>query len=184
MRPTARLAETPNSLNDTPEHKMKKGLIALLAAVVIGLIAYTAFFNQTPAPQVAFTTLSGQSSSIEALKGKVVLVNFWATSCSGCVEEMPEIKKLHEQYASRGLQVVAVAMNYDPENYVKAFVAKNALPFMVTRDSQGNVAKAFGDIQLTPTTFIIDKQGNILKHYIGEMNFGEVRQLLNQQLKS
>lgn len=161
---------------------MKKALLTLLALAVIGLIAYTTLFDRNPAPQVSLTSLSGQQADIASLKGKVVLVNFWATSCPGCVEEMPEIKQLHQQYGARGLQIMAVAMSYDPPNYVRAFVQQNQLPFFVALDSQGSIAKAFGDIQLAPTTFLIDKQGNILKHYVGEMDFKEVRQILQQQL--
>jgi peroxiredoxin len=77
---------------------------------------------------------------------------------------------------------MAVAMSYDPPNYVQAFVQKNQLPFFVALDGQGSIAKAFGDIQLAPTTFLIDKQGNILKRYVGVMDFKEVHQILNQQL--
>ncbi|RQO66943.1 thioredoxin [Aquitalea sp. FJL05] len=161
---------------------MKKVLIALLAVAVIGLVAYTLLFDRNAAPQVSYTSLNGQQADTASLKGKVVLVNFWATSCSGCVEEMPEIKKLHQQYGSKGLQIMAVAMSYDPPNYVQAFVQQNQLPFFVALDGQGSIAKAFGDIQLAPTTFLIDKQGNILKRYVGVMDFKEVHQILNQQL--
>lgn len=161
---------------------MKKVLLSLLAVAVVGLIAYTTLFDRNAAPQVSYTSLGGQHADTTSLKGKVVLVNFWATSCSGCVEEMPEIKKLHQQYGSKGLQIMAVAMSYDPPNYVQAFVQKYQLPFFVALDGAGSIAKAFGDIQLAPTTFLIDKQGNILKRYVGVMDFKEVHQILNQQL--
>jgi thiol-disulfide isomerase/thioredoxin len=80
---------------------MKKVLLSLLALAVVGLIAYTTLFDRNAAPQVSYTSLNGQQADTASLKGKVVLVNFWATSCSGCVEEMPEIKKLHQQYGAR-----------------------------------------------------------------------------------
>ncbi|UTH75480.1 TlpA disulfide reductase family protein [Chromobacterium sp. IIBBL 290-4] len=161
---------------------MKKGLIIALALLAVAGIAYALLFSRNPAPEVKLTSLSGVTTTTSALKGKVVLVNFWATSCPGCVEEMPEIKKLHQEYAGKGLNVVAVAMSYDPPNYVQSFVAKNQLPFFVALDTQGETAKAFGDIQLAPTTFLIDKQGNIIKRYVGVMNFAEVRKLIEQQL--
>ncbi|WP_293759897.1 TlpA disulfide reductase family protein [uncultured Aquitalea sp.] len=161
---------------------MKKALIALVALVVAGLVGYT-LMDRNPAPQVNFTSLKGEQVSTESLKGKVALVNFWATSCPGCVEEMPEIKKLHQDYAAHGLKVIAVALSYDPPNYVQAFVDKYQLPFFVALDSQGVIGKAFGDIQLAPTTFLIDKQGNIIKRYVGVMDFKEVRQILDSQLK-
>ncbi|MBX9297032.1 TlpA family protein disulfide reductase [Chromobacterium vaccinii] len=161
---------------------MKKGLIIALALLVAAGAAYKLMFSGNPAPEVKLTSLTGAATSTSALKGKVVLVNFWATSCPGCVEEMPEIKKLHQDYGGKGLNVLAVAMSYDPPNYVQNFVAKNQLPFFVALDPQGTTAKAFGDIQLAPTTFLIDKQGNIIKRYVGVMNFPEVRKLIEQHL--
>ncbi|POZ63256.1 TlpA family protein disulfide reductase [Chromobacterium alticapitis] len=161
---------------------MKKGLLILVAVLAVAGIAYSLLFSRQPAPEVKLTSLAGVSTSTAALKGKVVLVNFWATSCPGCVEEMPEIKKLHQDYAGKGLNVLAVAMSYDPPNYVQSFVAKYQLPFFVALDTQGDVAKAFGDIQLAPTTFLIDKQGNIIKRYVGVMDFAEVRKLIEQHL--
>jgi peroxiredoxin len=157
---------------------MKKVLIALCLVAVAGMAAYSLWFSATPAPDFTITTLAGQKVDSAGLKGKVVLVNFWATSCPGCVEEMPQIRQMYQQYGKSGFEVVAVAMNYDNPDYIKAFVAKNQLPFMVTYDSQGAIAKAFGDIQLTPTTFLIDRSGHIVKSYVGVMNFAEIRQLI------
>lgn len=163
---------------------MKKGLMALALVLVAGLLAYTTLFSKDRAPEVQYTSIGGQQLSTSSLKGKVVLVNFWATSCPGCVEEMPEIKKMYQQYAPRGFETVAVAMSYDPPNYVKTYVEKNQLPFFVALDPQGSIAKAFGEIQLAPTTLLIDKQGHIIKRYVGVMDFKEVRQLIEKQLQA
>ncbi len=163
---------------------MKKILIAAVALVAIGLTAYSLWFDKPRAPDVELVSLTGQKTSIAALRGKVVLVNFWATSCIGCVEEMPQIKKMHQEYAARGLETVAVALSYDPPNYVEAFTRSQGLPFFVALDSEGKIAKAFGDVQLAPTTFLIDPQGHILKRYVGVMKFDEVRQLIEANLKS
>lgn len=163
---------------------MKKGLIALAVVLVAGLLAYTMLFNKDSAPEVQYTSITGQQLSTSSLKGKVVLVNFWATSCPGCVEEMPEIKKMYQQYAPQGFETIAVALSYDPPNYVKTFVEKNELPFFVALDPQGSIAKAFGEVQLAPTTLLIDKQGHIIKRYVGVMNFKEVRQLIENHLKA
>jgi peroxiredoxin len=157
---------------------MKKPLIALLLLAMAGLAGYVLWFGNNPAPNVRFTPLAGSSRQLADLKGKMVLVNFWATSCPGCVEEMPQIKRMYQQYAASGFEVLAVDMSYDEPDYAKTFVEKNQLPFMVALDSQGAIAHAFGDIQLTPTSFLIDRQGRIIKRYVGEMNFNEVGQLL------
>lgn len=163
---------------------MKKGLIGLIALVAVGLIAYTVLFNRASAPEVAYTSLKGESASNASLKGKVVLVNFWATSCVGCVEEMDQIKQTYLHYKPQGYETVAVAMNYDPPNYVKTFVEQRGLPFFVALDTNGAIAKAYGDIQLVPTSFLIGKDGKIIKRFVGNLDFKEVSQLIEQALKA
>jgi peroxiredoxin len=136
----------------------------------------------TPAPEVTYTSLSGEKITSQSLRGKVVMVNFWATSCVTCIKEMPDMVKTYNKFQGKGLEFVAVAMSYDPPNYVLNYVQTRSLPFKVALDSDGSVAKAFGDIKLTPTTFVIDKQGNILKRYVGEPDFVELHRLLDKAL--
>ena len=83
---------------------------------------------------------------------------------------------------AQGLDFVAVAMSYDPPNYVLNFVQTRSLPFQVALDTNDKLAKSFGDVRLTPTTFVIDKQGNIIKRYVGEPKFAELHQLLDKAL--
>lgn len=140
--------------------------------------------GKPPAPNVSFTDLKGQSVSLAQLKGKVVMVNFWATSCTTCVGEMPDMIKTYEQYHARGLEYVAVAMSYDPPSYVLNFTETRQLPFRVALDLDGKLAQAFGEVKLTPTTFVIDKQGVIIKKYVGAPDFTELHQLLERQISS
>lgn len=156
----------------------KRIAIALVAVLVAGLAAYALWFGDTPAPSFSYTTLNGQQANSRAFDGKVVLVNFWATSCSGCVEEMAQMKDMYRHYAPAGFTVLAVAMNYDNPDYIRTFATRNGLPFAVSHDRDGSIAKAFGDIQLTPTTFLIDRRGRIVKRYVGVMDFNEVRRLI------
>jgi peroxiredoxin len=116
------------------------------------------------------------------LRGKVVLVNFWATSCSTCVQEMPEMVETYKKYSDRGLEFIAVAMSYDPPNYVMNFSESRQLPFKVALDTDGQAAKSFGDVKLTPTTFVIGKDGSILKRYVGIPEFASMHQLLEKAL--
>jgi len=163
---------------------MKKGLIALAAVAALAVLGYTVGFNKAGAPQVAYTSLKGETTNTAALKGKVVLVNFWATSCTGCVEEMDQIKATYLRYKPQGYETVAVAMSYDPPSYVKAFVEQRGLPFFVTLDTSGAIAKAYGDIQLVPTSFLIGKDGKIIKRFVGNLDFKEVSGLIEQALKA
>ncbi len=139
--------------------------------------------NNQPAPAVSFTDLQGNHISLTQWQGKVVMVNFWATSCTTCVAEMPKMIQLYEKYHPQGLEYVAIAMSYDPPNYVINFTETRKLPFSVTLDAQGKLAQTFGDVKLTPTTFVIDKQGNIIKKYVGIPDFVQLDQLIETQLK-
>lgn len=111
-----------------------------------------------------------------------MVVNFWATSCATCVKEMPQIVATHEKYKARGLDTVAVAMSYDPPAFVSRFAETRKLPFGVAIDNTGNVANAFGPVQMTPTTFLINKRGEIVKRYVGEPDFAAFHELIEKLL--
>jgi len=161
---------------------MKKFAIVTLIVVAAGFAIYAAVFDKLTAPQVTFVSLKGERLTTESLRGKVVLVNFWATDCPVCVKEMPDMVKTYNQYHARGLEYIAVAMKYDPPNYVIDYAGKNALPFTVALDPQGELAKAFGDVRLTPTTFVIDKRGKIVSRIVGEPDFPKLHELLEEKL--
>jgi peroxiredoxin len=163
----------------------KRTWIKALATVVIVAVAAVGYFslsNRQTAPDVTFTSLTGEKVSMQSLRGKVVMVNFWATSCVTCVKEMPDMVETYNKYKDRGLDFVAVAMSYDPPNYVLNYAQTRSLPFKVALDTQGELAKSFGDVQLTPTTFVIDKNGNVIKRYLGEPDFAALHQLLEKAL--
>ncbi|QNM96633.1 peroxiredoxin family protein [Chitinimonas koreensis] len=161
---------------------VKIGIAAALAAA-IGTIVLVGNSAQAEAPAVQYTSIKGQQTSQAALKGKVVLVNFWATSCTGCMAEMPKLVDTHRKYAKQGFETVAVAMSYDPPNYVAAYTEKAQLPFFVALDVDGGIARRFGEVQLTPTTFLIDKHGRIVQRYLGEPDFNQLHALIEEKLK-
>lgn len=134
------------------------------------------------APESSFVLLDGSTMSSTQLQGKVSLVNFWATSCTTCVAEMPELVATYQQYKDKGYQTLAVAMSYDPPSYVVNFVQTRQLPFKVAIDNTGAVARAWGDVKLTPTTFLLNKRGEIVKRYVGPPNFAELHQLIEKLL--
>lgn len=162
-------------------------MIKLAAVVVVAAVAAFTYFKVNAgnaAPDVTFTKLDGQRVALKDLRGKVVMVNFWATSCTTCIGEMPQMVETYNKFKDQGLDFVAVAMSYDPPNYVLNYTETRKLPFQVALDPQDTLAKAFGDVKLTPTTFVIDKQGNIIKRYVGEPQFAELHQLLEKALKA
>jgi peroxiredoxin len=157
-------------------------LLAGAAAVLIAAVAYFTLSARQPAPSFTFTALDGQKFTSESLKGKVVMVNFWATSCVTCIKEMPQMTETYNKYKDQGLEFVAVAMSYDPPNYVLNYAETRKLPFKVALDTQGEIAKSFGDVKLTPTTYVIDKEGRIIKRYVGEPEFPQLHKLLEKAL--
>ncbi len=165
---------------------MLKSRNLLLVAAVAGLTAVAIFAirgAQPAAPQVTFTSIKGEKITTDSLRGKVVLINFWATDCVICIREMPHIVSTYRKYQALGFETIAVAMKYDPPNYVLDYTEKNKLPFRVALDPQDSLAKSFGDVKLTPTTFIIDKQGRVVARILGEPDFAKLHQLLEEKLR-
>ena len=161
-------------------HLARRGvLLAMLCA--IGLLG-AACSGRDAAPQFEYTLLDGSKSSTQAQRGKVLLVNFWATSCVTCVKEMPQIVATHRKYASRGFDTLAVAMSYDPPAYVANFAETRKLPFGVAIDNTGEIAKRFDNVRGTPTTFVINKRGEIVKRYVGEPDFAALHRLIESLL--
>jgi peroxiredoxin len=138
----------------------------------------------TAAPQSTFVLLDGSTKDTADFKGNVTLVNFWATSCTTCVAEMPQLIATHEKFKAQGFETVAVAMSYDPPAYVVNFAQTRKLPFKVAIDNTGSVAKAWGEVKLTPTTFLVNKQGEIVKRYVGEPDFAALHKLVESLLKA
>ncbi len=134
------------------------------------------------APASSMVLLDGKPFTTEQMKGKVTLVNFWATSCTTCVAEMPEIIATYKKFAPQGYDTVAVAMSYDPPAYVVNFAQTRQLPFKVAIDNTGAVAKAWGDVKLTPTTYLVNKKGEIVKRYVGTPDFAAMHTLIGQLL--
>jgi peroxiredoxin len=155
--------------------------------LVIGILVLLAFlalqFNKSMfAPEATFVTLSGKTIHMADLKGKVVLVNFWATTCSTCVKEMPDLVNTYNAYKGKDFEMIAVAMDYDPPAQVLNFATHKALPFPVMHDGYGDVAKAFHHKGITPTTYIYDKSGLRILYKVGELNFTDLNKLLDKEL--
>ena len=155
---------------------------ALAGLSALALTAALAGCAQDAAPESTFVLLDGSRQTTADMKGKVTLVNFWATSCTTCVAEMPQIVATYDKYKAKGYDTLAVAMQYDPPSYVVNFAETRKLPFKVAIDNTGKVAQAWGDVKLTPTTYIVNKQGQIVKKYVGAPNFDELHKLIEKLL--
>lgn len=160
-----------------------KPVLAAVLIAAIGFGGYVALVKRPIAPPVTFVTIKGEKITPESLRGKVVMVNFWATSCTTCVAEMPQMVDTYNKFKAQGMEFVAVAMSYDPPNYVINYAATRQLPFKVALDTDGSAAKAYGDVAMTPTTFVIGKDGKILKRYLGQPDFPALHKLLAKSLE-
>lgn len=163
-----------------PRRRTLLGAGAMLGAgTLLGLVGCT---GRDAAPESDFVLLDGSVLRTADLRGKVTLVNFWATTCVTCVKEMPALVATYEKFAPRGYDTVAVAMSYDPPAWVVNFARSRQLPFKVALDNTGNIAKAWGDVKLTPTTYLVDKQAQIVKRYVGEPEMGALHALIEKLL--
>lgn len=156
-----------------PRMKATRPLLAALAAIAVAscVTAWLGRAQGAAAPAVAYTLLDGTRLSNADWHGKVVLVNFWATTCTSCVQEMPRIAALHEKFKARGFETIAVSMSYDAPAAVVNYAETRKLAFGIAIDNTGAIARSFGDVQATPTTFLIDKRGAIAERIVGTPDF-------------
>lgn len=156
--------------------KLKEIALGLFIILLLGGAGYLWLTpsGMQEAPAINVTTLEGQSVALSSLEGRPVLVTFWATTCPGCVKEMPHLIDLHRELGPRGFEIVAIAMAYDPPEQVRELARQKQLPYTVAIDD-GSAAVAFGDVKLTPTSFLIDPQGRIVQQKLGEMDMEQLR---------
>lgn len=159
---------------------LRRVCLGLCAGVVTW--ALSGCVQRPPAPSFSYTLLDGSQANSDQLRGKVLLVHFWATTCAVCVQEMPRIVAMQQRFRGRGFETLAVAMNYDAPVRVSDFAASRHLPFGVVIDNTGAIAEGFGDVPGTPTTFLIDKRGGIVKRYVGEPDFAAMHALVESLL--
>jgi peroxiredoxin len=156
--------------------------LTLAAGAAWRSLSENAKSGPSQAPQIGYTLLNGQQRHTRQLQGQVVLVNFWATSCGSCVAEMPALVATYQRFRAQGFQTLAVAMDYDPPAAVADFAESRQLPFPVVIDNTGAIARGFGPVSLTPTTFLINKRGQIVKRYLGPPDFVALQRLIEQLL--
>lgn len=160
--------------------KSKKNFIALsLVALAIGAWAFLNPNFNNQAPNITLSTLTGEKISLKALQGKPTLLTFWATDCPGCIKEIPHLKALYQDYNAKGVNIIAVAMHYDRPDNVIAMTKEKQLPYKVALDPLAEASKAFGNVRLTPTSFLIAPDGSIAMQKIGEFSEADMRNRLD-----
>lgn len=163
---------------------LKKHSVTL---IMIGLIAYIWFrppaavtdLNQA-LPNLPFTTLDGRMGTLDSLRGKVVLVNFWATWCPYCRKEMPAIQKFYQDYQAQGFEVVAFSTDDDPAKAAR-YMREAGYTFPAAM-AGADIQQAFGPISQIPMSMIIDRDGHLRHKIKGQVYYGRIENLVTPLL--
>lgn len=159
-------------------------VVFVLTAAVAAVAAFLLPTRNRHVPEVSFSLLDGRTITLQELRSRPVLVSFWATSCAPCVEEIPDLVHLYRELKPRGLEMVAVAMPYDPPLRVQTFARERGLPYPIALDTTGAAIRAFGDVRAIPTAYVLDPQGVIALKQLGKLDVDRVRNLVAPFLKA
>ena len=158
--------------------RLKETLISLFALALIGTLGYlwVAPAGLKTSPDISLMTIDGKELRLAELRGKPLLVTFWATTCPGCIKEMPHLIELYNELSPQGLEIIGIAMDYDPPNQVVAMSKARNIPYPIALDIHAQASRAFGNVRLTPTSFLIAPDGQIVYQKLGEMSMAKLRQ--------
>jgi len=164
----------------------RRTLIGLVVAALLATAGYLSLPPPWPrhSPDLGLLTIGGEKLQLAGYRGRPLLVTFWATTCASCVRELPHLIELYEELHPRGLEIIGIAMAYDPPNLVLAMSRERNIPYPVALDIDSVAARAFGDIRVTPTTFLIAPDGRIVYYRIGTLDMAEIRQDILDMLSS
>lgn len=164
--------------------KRRLALPAILAvAAVIAVSVALLLPSSAPPPETEFTLLDGRKVTLRSLRGRPVLLSFWATTCGPCIEELPDLIRLYNDWHALGFELIAVAMPYDPPALVQEFVQRRGLPYSVALDVQGKLTSAFGGVPYVPAAFLIAPNGNIVMNSTGRLDIDKARRIIAKYLK-
>ena len=170
---------------------MTQGRRFSLTVLVAAVLSATALAACSPAvdvvstlPDIRFITVDGSPLGPAEYRGKPVLINFWSTTCSVCLKEMPLLQALHQEKSEAGLTVIAAAMPYDRPSDVVELKELRKWGFRVTIDPQGSLLKQMGKITAVPTTVLFDSNGRRVWFHQGELKEDELRRVLDRLLPS
>ena len=166
-------------------NKMHYRLTAFCIAsvILIVLAGWFVSYSSAKSPDSLFITITGKQIELKSLRGQPVIVTFWATDCPSCVQEIPEWIRLYQQYHAKGLEIIAINRYYDPPSHVVEMVQLKQIPYDVVLDLNGQHAEKFGNVQLTPTTFLLATNGTIVFSKIGLLDFANLSIEIEKLLK-
>ena len=135
-----------------------------------------------PVPDLTLETLDGASIDLAEQDGRLLLVNFWATWCAPCREEIPDLKALHSDLEEDGLTVIGVALDRKGREVVDPFVDQHEINYPIVVDAEGSAEAELGPIPGLPTTILVTPDGQITKRVVGIFPTDEMRPILQDML--
>jgi peroxiredoxin len=156
--------------------------IPYLIAAAIALVSVIYLANPPglrAAPVLTVTSLDGNQFNLAAMDGKTRLVTFVSPDCPVSKRNLPVLDTLQNRFGSDALEVVGITMPYDSVKEVNRFRTENNIPFQMVSDSDGTIADAFVQVRFTPTSFLIDGDGNIAERIVGRLNAEDLGQQIS-----
>jgi len=152
----------------------------ILLVLLVGAFLYAILRPGNPGPVIGQTTpdfqlmdLEGRKIQLSAYRGKIVVLNFWATWCAPCVEEMPSLNRFQEAFAPQGVVVLALSVDED-EQALRKFAADHQLKVIIARDPDRRVSAGYQTFKY-PETFVLDRQGRLVRKLIGAADWADPR---------
>ena len=155
--------------------------LALASLVANGTFGQGQSVTQMKAPNFSLKNSDGKTVELAKLKGKVVVVNFWATWCGPCRAEIPGFIEVYEKYKSKGLEIVGISLDAEGWEKVKPYISKTKITYPIVVDGF-KAADEYGKISVIPTTFFVDKKGNIARKHIGLMDKASFEKIIKEML--
>ena len=160
---------------------MKSIATALLFLLILLVSVGSAQKLPAKTPDFTLKASDGQPVNLYKLKGKVVIINFWATWCPPCRAEIPDFVSLSETYKGRGVAFVGISLDDKGWAVVKPFIAKNKITYPIVLDD-GKTQAAYGGIEYIPTTFILDRTGRIVDKVVGGIQKADLENKIKRLL--
>jgi peroxiredoxin len=164
--------------------KTKAILISLSGLLLIGALVYVWLVpgSISHAPNIALKTLKGETIQLAGLEGKPVLITFWATNCPGCLKEIPHLVQLYKQLSPKGLEIIGITTPQNRPDHVVAMTEAKQIPYPIALDIDGKASQAFGNVHLTPTSFLIAPDGRIAHQKTGQLDIQKIQALIETML--
>ncbi|MBI5630285.1 MAG: TlpA family protein disulfide reductase [Elusimicrobia bacterium] len=166
---------------------MSRRLLTALALLALGAVLFVSLKETRResesleiAPPLSLPDLNGKTISLESFKGKVVLLDFWATWCEPCLEELPDLIALHEKFQERSFALIGVSLDPLGAKAVRPFARKNKIPYPILLGDELPPAGYF--LRGIPTAFLINREGRIVKRYLGPQTFADLAKDIEELL--